>query len=385
MVEAWEREMEADIKLGKVWGIPIGLNSSWFLIFVLITWSLAVGYLPNEYPELGTISHWVLGTITAVLFFASVVLHELGHAYLAIRNAVPVRSITLFIFGGVAQIEKQPETAGAEFRIAAAGPLVSVLLAAIFGAVWLVSRNVLWLAAPTLWLARINLILALFNLIPGFPLDGGRILRAIVWKMTNLRRANRVAMIVGQFVALAFIAVGIVLMFAGNFFNGLWLIFIGWFLRNAATASFAQANIEQVLRGVPVERVMAQQWEQVSGRMPLSTLLEEKVLHGGPRQYFVMQDGYGVEEVDHPHGMLTMTDVTRVPRAQWGVTPAGKIMVAWEDLVTVTPATPLLEALRLMTDRNINQAPVVENGRLVGLLTREHVLRYVRLSSELDM
>ena len=164
--------MEANIKLGIFWGIPIGLHTSWFFIFGLITWSLATGYFPEAYPDLLMPVHWALGGVTSVLFFASVLVHELGHSYLALRNNIPVRGITLFVFGRLAQIEREPESPGAEFRIAIAGPVVSLTLAALFGGLWLLERETVWLAAPSMWLARINLMLALFNMIPGFPLDG---------------------------------------------------------------------------------------------------------------------------------------------------------------------------------------------------------------------
>ena len=186
--------MESRVSLGRIWGIPIGLHTSWFIIFLLLTFSLAVGYFPNEYDNLSAPAAWLLGAITSILFFGSVLAHELAHAWVALRNGIPVRSITLFIFGGVAQIEREPHTPGAEFRIAIAGPVMSLALAGLFYGLYQIDQPVAYLAAPSIYLARINLILGLFNAIPGFPLDGGRVLRAIVWKFTgNLRRATRIA------------------------------------------------------------------------------------------------------------------------------------------------------------------------------------------------
>ena len=190
--------MNASIKLGRIWGIPIGLHFSWFLIFGLVTWSLALGYFPEEYPALTTPAYWILGAITSILFFGSVLVHELAHALIALRNKLPVRAINLFIFGGVAELTQEPRSAGAEFRIAITGPLASLGLAALFGGLYLLDQQIPLLAAPSLWLARINLLLAVFNMIPGFPLDGGRILRAAIWwKTNNLYKATHAASISG--------------------------------------------------------------------------------------------------------------------------------------------------------------------------------------------
>lgn len=377
--------MEASIRLGKIWNIPIGLHISWFLIFGLVSWSLAAGYFPEEYPELTAPVHWVLGVVTSLLLFGSVLLHELGHAYMALRDKLKVHSITLFIFGGVAQIESEPPTAASEFRIAIAGPIVSLALAVFFGVLFIFDRDIPWLAAPSIWLARINLFLALFNLIPGFPLDGGRVLRAIVWHFTgSYRRANRVASITGQAAAFGFIAIGILVMLGGNIFNGLWLVFIGWFLQNAAATAYAQSNMQDILRNWRVGEVMATEWPQVSNRMPLSELVEEKLLRGGPRYYFVMREGYGLEtNGDLPYGMLSLSDITPVPRAQWPFTPAERVMVPWQKLVVVQPEMPLLDALKVMDDANVAQVPVLHGGRLIGVLSREQVLHTIRLRSEL--
>lgn len=380
--------MEASIRLGKVWGIPIGLNISWFLVFGLITWSLATGYFPEEYEELGTAVSWILGLVTSILFFGSVLLHELGHAFMALREKIPVRAINLFIFGGVAQIEGEPKTAGAEFRIAIAGPIVSLLLALAFGALWLLDRNIPWLAAPSIWLARINLILAVFNMIPGFPLDGGRVLRAAIWQVTgSYAKANRAATLSGQFVAFGFMALGILIILTGNLFNGLWLIFIGWFLQNAAASSYAQSTMQQRLQSMHVEQVMATQWPQIPSKTPLSTLMEEQILRGGPRYAFLARDGYGYDEADaRPLGMLSLTDVSRVPQQSWPYTTAEQVMIPWNKLIVVPSRLDLLEALRIMGEANVAQVPVLnELEEMVGVLSREQVFQTIRLRARLQM
>lgn len=371
--------MGSSINLGRIWGIPIGLHISWFLIFALVTWSLALGYFPPTYPGMETRLYWILGGVTSLLFFGSVLMHELGHAYLALRNQIPVKGITLFIFGGVAQIGQEPRSPGAEFRIAIAGPIVSLGLAAIFGGLWLLDRQIPYLAAPSMWLARINFILAVFNMIPGFPLDGGRVFRAIVWRFTgDFRRATQVAAATGQFIAFGFIAFGMFTVLQGNFFNGLWLVFIGWFLQNAAAASYQQLHLRELLKGVRVEQVMAPGCPEVSARSPLTEIVEDHILPAGQRCFLVAENG-------HPRGFLTFRDVTKVPRTDWNRVRVSEVMVPWNRLVHVNPDMELLEVLDLMDDADVAQLPVVEGGQLVGMLSRDQVLHYIRLRGEIGV
>lgn len=371
--------MEASINLGRIKNIPIGLHWSLLLVFGLLTWSLARGYFPEEYPSLPASAHWFLAVLTSVLFFGSVLLHELGHALVALRNHIPVRQITLFIFGGVAQLEQETRRPGAEFRIAAAGPLVSLGLAGLFGGLYLLDQHIPYLAAPSLWLARINLLLALFNLIPGFPLDGGRILRAIIWQVSgSLHRATQAAAFIGQLVAFGFIGWGLYTIFTGSFFNGIWLAFIGWFLQNAAAASYAQVNLEEILRGIKVSQVMNRDYQAVPSILSLNQLVEEKVLAGGQRTFFVSDNG-------HPRGMLTLRDVAAIPQSKWRFTTVEQVMVPLKRLTQVQPNLELLSALQIMDKANVAQVPVIEGDSLVGLLSREQVLHYIRTRAELGI
>jgi len=371
--------VEAKIKLGRIVGIPVGLHTSWFLVFALVTWSLAVGYFPTEYPSLSRAAYWVLGAVTSLLFFGSVLIHELSHSVVALRHQIPVSGITLFVFGGVAQIRREPSDAGTEFRVAIAGPLASLVLAGLFALLWRLDRAIPYLAAPSLWLMRINLMLALFNLIPGFPLDGGRVLRALVWRITgSLPRATRVATSAGQLVAFGFIGYGVFTMFRGNIFNGLWLAFIGWFLQNAAATSLAQSNLRESLRGVTVSQVMTRDCPLVPSRLPLRQLVEDHVLSGGRRCFFVSED-------DRLRGLLTLSDLAKVPKEEWPATTVGQAMVPWEKMVRVQPQTDLLVAFQAMDDANINQVPVIAGDELVGMLSREQVLRYLRTRAELGV
>jgi Zn-dependent protease len=371
--------MEASVKLGRIFNIPVGVHISWFLIFALVTWSLSSGYFPQEYPGLGGAAYLSLAAITSLLFFASVLIHELAHSVVAIREGIPVKSINLFIFGGVAQITREPKTAGAEFRITIAGPLSSLALAILFFALYQLDQAIPYLAAPSLYLARINLILALFNMIPGFPLDGGRVLRAAIWKLTgNFQRATQIAATAGQLVAFGFMGLGGISLFSGDFFNGLWLIFIGWFLQNAAASNYAQSNLEHRLTGVTVDQAMVRDCECVSGQMRLDDLVNQQILTGGKRCFFVTDNG-------HLRGLLTLRDVTRIARDRWNAVTTGQSMVPLDKLVTVTPKTPLLMALQTMTEANIAQVPVLEGDTIVGLLSREQVLNYIRLRTELGV
>jgi Zn-dependent protease len=371
--------MEASIKLGKIWGVPIGLHWSLLLVFGLLTWSLAQGYFPDEYPSLPAPAHWFLAVVTSLLFFGSVLLHELGHAIVAIRNRIPVRQITLFIFGGVAQLEQESRSAGAEFRIAGAGPLVSVALAALFGLLYLLDQHIPYLAAPSYWLARMNFLLAAFNLIPGFPLDGGRILRAIIWHSTgNMHRATQAATFTGQLFAFGFIAWGVYTIFTGSFFNGLWLAFIGWFLQNAAAASYAQTNLQESLRGIKVSQVMAQDFQKIPSILSLNQLVEEKVLTGGQRCFVVADNG-------HTRGLITLRDVTAVPQQKWRLTTVEQVMVPLKRLTQVQPNMELLAALQVMDSADVAQVPVVQDDQVLGLLSREQILRYIRTRAELGI
>lgn len=372
---------DSGILLGRIWNIPIRLHLSWFVIFFLVTWSLASGYLPSEYPQLSTTVIWVIAAVTSVLFALSVLLHELGHSFVAQRNDVPVKSVTLFLFGGVATISKEPPNGKAELLIAIAGPLTSLLLAGVFGALWLVDHSIPYLAAPSAWLARINLLLALFNMIPGFPLDGGRVLRAAVWHFSgDLRKATRIATFAGQIIAFGFIGYGLITIFTGNLYNGIWLAFIGWFLQNAAASTYSQVTVQETLRGVTVAQVMDSEIDRIPWNTRLKDLVDGKVMQEGKR-LFIVTDTAG----DMLRGMVTVRNITNVPRDQWDDVIVDQVMIPRRSLVSVTPATQLLDALKIMDDSNVAQLPVIENEKVNGFLCRDHVLRYIRLRSEIGL
>ena len=351
----------------------MGLHVSWFLIFALVTWSLAVAYFPRESSGWLPATSVAIAALASLVYFGSVLLHELGHSWVALRNAIPVRSITLFIFGGVAQIGHVPLSPGVQFRIAIAGPLVSLALAGLFGIVWLVARTFPYLAGPTLWLARTNLLLALFNLIPGLPLDGGRVLQALVWQVSgSYHRATRVALRAGNAMAFGFMALGLFVVTRGGLLNGLWLILIGWFLQKAAAASYTPLTLRGLLRDVTVAQVMSRECLQVADDLPLEQLVSERILPGSRRCLLVAKEGQLL-------GLVTLHGVLGMPRERWPQVTISQVMVPWERLPTAHPEDEILTVLEQMREADVAQVPVVEGDQLLGIVTRSAILRYVRL------
>ncbi len=366
-----------NIPLGRILGIPIGLDYSWFVIFALLTWMLAVNYYPAEFKDWPPVLYWFIGALTAVMLFVSVLLHELGHSVVALRYKIPVRSNTLFLFGGVAQIGAEPPSAIAEFLIASAGPLVSLILAALFYAVQPLVGGIEPLLGLAKYLGYINLALVLFNLIPGYPLDGGRVFRAIVWAITgNMRRATLIAANGGRFFALLFIFFGVLQMFGGNFTGGLWIAFIGWFLDNAASAQLQQAMVQGLLTGHRVSQAMSTHCTTVPADLTLQELVDEHILGGGQR-CFLVNGG------DNTVGMMTLHRVKEVPRPDWATTNAAQVMLPMEQLKCIKPDTELWAALQEMDRDGVNQLPVARDNHVIGMLSREDVITYLRTLQEL--
>lgn len=360
------------ISLGRVLGIPIGLDYSWFLVFALLTWTLAVSYYPTEFRNWSTAQYWIIGAMTAILLFVSVLLHELGHSVVAIRYKIPVRSITLFIFGGIAQIGAEPPSAVAEFWIAIAGPAVSFALAALFSLLQPVFTSVAPLLALAKYLALINGSLGLFNLIPGFPLDGGRVFRAIVWGVTHsLRRATLIAANVGRLIAFLFILAGVWQMFTGNFGNGLWIAFIGWFLESAAAAQIQQQQVQDLFAGHKVAEAMSRNYIAIPAETTLQQLVDDHILGSG-RRCFVVERGGNVA------GLLTLHHIKEVPRGEWPTITAAQAMIPLAQVKQVQPDTGLWTALQEMDRDGVNQLPVMVDGQILGMLRREDTISFLR-------
>jgi Zn-dependent protease len=366
-----------NIPVGRILGIPIGLDYSWFVIFGLLTWMLAGSYYPAEFKNWPPLMYWLVGAATALMLFVSVLLHELGHSVVALRYNIPVRSITLFLFGGVAQIGAEPPSAVAEFLIAIAGPLVSLTLAVVFYAVEPLVAGMEPLLGLVKYLAYINLALVLFNLIPGYPLDGGRVFRAIVWAITkNMRRATLIAANVGRFFAMVFIFVGVWQMFSGNFGGGLWIAVIGWFLDNAASAQVHQVMFQGLLVGHRVSQAMNTQCASVLGSLTLQDLVDKHILTSGQRCFLVNRS-------DDTVGLMTLHRIKEVPRSEWVTTSAAQVMLPWEELKRVDPDAELWAALQEMDRDGVNQMPVTRDHKVIGMLSREDVITFLRTLQEL--
>ena len=365
------------VPLGRVLGIPLELDYSWFLVFALLTWALAVGHYPAEFKGWSPSLYWIMGAVTAVRLFVSVLLHELGHSVVARRYKIPVRRITLFIFGGVSQIEAEAATAGADFRIAVAGPLVSLGLAALFAGLKVVVAGVSPLLALTQYLAYINVGLALFNLIPGFPLDGGRGLRAVVWGLTrDFHRATRIAASVGRGFAYVFILIGVWQAFGGNVVGGLWIAFIGWFLESAAVAQTQQVAVQDLLGGHTVAEAMSRDLVAVPRDATLQQLVDQHILTSGRRSFLVRRDQAVL-------GLLTLHHVVQIPRTQWGTTTAEQAMIPVARMRSARPDTELRTALEAMDRDGVNQLPVMMDHSAVGVLRREDIISFLRVAQQL--
>ena len=365
------------IPVGRVLGIPLELDYSWFLVFALVTWALAVGHYPAEFKGWPASLYWIMGAVTAVMLFVSVVLHELGHSIVARRYKIPVRRITLFIFGGVSQIEAEAATAGADFRIAVAGPLVSLALAAVFTILQPAVAGVSSLLALARYLAYINLALGLFNLIPGFPLDGGRGLRAVVWGLTgDFHRATRIAASVGRGFAFVFILVGVWQIFGGNFVGGLWIVFIGWFLESAAVAQTQQVVLQDLLTGHTVAEAMSRELTAVPADVTLQQLVDQHILTSGRRSFLVQRDQAVL-------GLLTLHHVVQIPRVRWGATTAAQAMIPAARMRSARPDTELRAALEAMDRDGVSQLPVMVADHAVGILRREDILSFLRAARQL--
>ena len=376
-------EVETHIKLGRIFGIEVGLHYTWFLIALLIVFSLAARF-ESLHPDWGQALAWGMAGVTAVLFFASLIVHELSHAFVARQRGLPVHSITLFALGGVAKIEKEAEDPQTEFQVGIIGPITSAVLGLLFLGLSVLSG---WqilvepetpLVAMFVWLGYINLLLAAFNMLPGFPMDGGRVLRALLWWRTgDPLRATRIAATVGKGIALLFIVLGIVSFFRGMGFGGLWIAFIGWFLMMVARASQAQSEVNERLRGVRVADVMARDCPLVDGRTNLQTFVDEYLLRGLGRCSLIVEEG-------RPVGLITAHEVKAVPRPRWPLTLVEEAMLPIERLTVVSPEMPVSEALALLAKANVNQLPVVADGRLEGILSRERVLQFLYVRAELE-
>ncbi|MGD8494806.1 MAG: site-2 protease family protein [Gemmatimonadales bacterium] len=368
-------------RLGSVLGFEIRIDYSWFVIFALVLWSFSAGVFPVEYPGLTPVTYFAMGAAGTLLFFVSLLAHELSHSVVARSKGIPVEGITLFIFGGVAWTRLESETPADELLIAGVGPLASLVIAALFGGLAGVG-SALGAPAPVTGVAAhlglLNLALAVFNLLPGFPLDGGRLFRAIAWKLTgDATKATRWAANGGKALGYALMGLGVLQVFAGAGLGGLWILFIGWFLRGAAGASYAQHVLQNVLAGVTAADVMTSDPETVPAHLPLDRLVEEHFLKRRFQSFPVLDGGRLV-------GLVTLGQVKDVPRAEWPARSVADVMTPTSDRAAVTPGSPITEVLDEMRDTDTGRVLVARDGELVGIISAADITRWIQWSRDVE-
>lgn len=366
--------MGGTIRLARIFGFDINIHWSWIFIFFLITATFSSSVLEHFYPDWPAARRWVVAGFISAVFFLSILLHEMSHALVARRYGITVSSITLFLFGGVSNLGHDPENARQEFWIAVVGPITSIGIAALLGAGYFVLYPLdAGVAGVSAHLAVLNVSLGLFNLVPGFPLDGGRVLRSALWaRKKDLLGATRIASRVGEVVAYATMAIGVAAFVFVDVIMGIWLFLIGNFLRGSAEASYAQLFMATVLKGIPARVVATTEYTSVSPELTLTDLAEQHILAGRGRCFPVVA---GEELL----GLVTLTDLQRTPRDKWGETTVYRAMTPFSRLKTVGPGDDLATVMALISNGNLNQVPLVEGRLLRGLILRADLLRYIQI------
>ena len=369
-------------------GIPVKIHYTLWLVLLLIAWSLADGYMPAHYPGLGIATYWTIGIVSAIILFVSVFLHELSHSYIAKKNGLPIARITLFFFGGVSEMSAEPKDAGLEVRMAAAGPLTSFAIAIVLAGLWFLTAlsgpatptNSLTPVIATLYYAALlNGVLGAFNLIPAFPLDGGRVLRGSLWQRSkNLLTATATATRVSETISLIMMAVGLFFVIFGDFIDGLWIIFLGWFIRSGAETSLRQTRLTESLASLRVGDIMTKDLLSVSPDASVQQLVTDYFLvhpHGG---YPVTSDGKLL-------GVVTMASVRSIPREKRELERVSQAMVPFERTVTVSPATSAVDALQMMAKNSVGRLIVMEGDKMAGILTRGDLMKAMRTRQDFGL
>lgn len=363
--------MYGSFRLTRVFGIDVDINISWLIVFALFSFTLAREYFPAQLAGLEPTVYWSMGIITTILIFASVLLHELAHSLMAIKDGIPIKRITLFIFGGVAQMEKEPRLPGSELKIALVGPATSIVIALLAWLLFRVMPPDLAISQVVFFLARLNLIVGLVNLIPAFPLDGGRVLRAGLWHFfKNLLRATRYAVFVGSVFAFMAIGIGFLLVLQSVIW-GIWYIVLGWLLYQSGQASYNQLVFHHTFKDVPVRQIMSRNVQTVS---PDSTLE-----HLADLFYRYKYGAFPVVQDQKVIGMIALSQLSDVSKEQWQETTAEQVMTKTANLVKVSPDTDAVEVMMKMASENIGRVLVMENHRLVGILSRTDMMKLINM------
>lgn len=369
------------IPLFSLFGFQVWLDFTWIVLALLITWSLASGLFPHFYPGLGATTYWIMGVLGSIGLFLSIIIHELSHSLVGRHYGMPIRGITLFIFGGVAELADEPGSPKAEFHTAIVGPITSIALAGVFYVTgWVVNAAGAPVAASGLfaYLAGINLMLALFNMVPAFPLDGGRVLRAALWRWKGQYRwATRIASAIGQGFGLFLILLGVLSVVSGNFVGGMWWFLIGLFVRSAAQSGYERAVVHESLRGVPVRRLMRSNPVAVPASATVAELVDDYFY----RYYF---KSFPVVDGDRLVGMVNLREIRELPRERWHLTEVRGVMQPASAKNTIAPDADAATALEVMTRNAVPRLAVAVDGRLAGLLSQTDILRYLSVRVGLE-
>ncbi|MFC1511218.1 site-2 protease family protein [Candidatus Margulisiibacteriota bacterium] len=373
--------MRKSFKLITLFDIPIEINFTWFIILGLVIFTLARGYFPFTNPELTPATHWLMAFLAAFLLFASLLAHELSHSLVAVKHQLPIHGITLFIFGGVAHMEKEPSSPKVEFWMAIAGPAMSFSLAAMF---FLLSQFIYRLGLPTAfssitnYVFILNVVVGVFNLIPGFPLDGGRVLRAVLWHFyKDLKKATAIASSLGKLFAFILIGFGFLNLFSGSFISGIWFIFIGLFLQEAAEVSYRQVLMRKMLSGVKVEALMTKDVITVPASITLDKLVDNYFFKFRHASFPVMED-------DAILGLVTLHDIKEVAKFKWNQTPAREIMIPISHHLVITEQADAMDAMAKLANNGIHRALVIKDTKLIGILSQKDIMRLFEFKAEVE-
>jgi Zn-dependent protease/predicted transcriptional regulator len=375
-----EAKRPQEMDLFKVAGVQIAIDYSWLIIFALVLWSLSAGYFPALHPGNTYIEYWIVGLVATLLFFASIVTHELSHAVVANRLGQPIERISLFIFGGMAHLGHEPTSARDELKIAAAGPITSFVLGAFFLAiprVFGLDESLSMWASVFNYLGFINFALGLFNLLPGFPLDGGRILRAVLWQRSgDFRQATASASEWGKGIAYGLIFLGALQIFAGALIGGIWLIFIALFLKGAASSSYQSLVIEQVLGSLHVSDLMVRDPITIDAETTVADVINDHFMRHGHGGYPVLRD-------NHVVGLISLGQIRDCPAGERASKRVSEIMRPLDPAIVIAPTAPVSNAMRQMAESDSGRLLVMEQDRLIGLITRSAIAHFIMLRSQL--
>ena len=369
------------IPLFNLFGFKVGIDATWFILAVLVTWSLAEGAFPHYFPGFSNTIYWWMGATGSLGLFISIVFHEFCHSIIARQFGLPMKGITLFIFGGVAEMNKEPENAKSEFFMAIVGPISSMLLAGIFFAIYAAGKTVHWpkpVNGLLVYLAWLNIILAVFNMIPAFPLDGGRVLRSILWAIKgNLRWATRISSGLGAALGLFLMVLGVISFIGGNFIGGLWYFLIGIFIKNASQMSYRQLLVKNALGGEPINRFMAVEALTVHPSITVSDLVEDYFYKYHYKMFPVTEDGI-------LKGSVTTKQIKELPKEQWAIHKVSDIVQSCSEENTILPNTDAMEALSLMNRTGNSRLMVVEGKKLLGVISLKDMLKFMALKLDLE-